>query len=79
MSRLLLHETGSRFYISDFGMTACALAKALGLQSAISGYGNHTVYYIWIDGEQYMGDNGGINLEYPSNLDHQGPWTNPRW
>lgn len=64
---------------SDFGMTACALAKALGLRSGISGYGNHTVYYIWVDGEQYMGENYGINLEYPSNLDHQGDWTNPRW
>lgn len=50
----------------DFAMTACSLAKSLGLKSAISGTGMHTVYYIQIDGKAYMGSNQVLELNYPS-------------
>lgn len=50
---------------AEFAMTATALAKALGLKSAISGYGNHMTYYIQVDGVQYLGSNNGIDLNTP--------------
>lgn len=53
---------------TDFAMTARSLATALGLKNAVSGYGVHSVYYIWIDGKQYMGSNQYLNLDYPSSL-----------
>lgn len=53
---------------TDFAMTARSLATALGLENAVSGYGIHSVYYIWIDGKQYMGSNQYLNLDYPSSL-----------
>lgn len=64
---------------TEFAMAAKSLATALGLKSSVSGYGDHTVYYIWVDGECYMGSNQGLNLDYPSDLNHQSGWTDPRW
>lgn len=62
---------------AEFAMTATALAEALGLKHAITGSGEHAVYYIWVDGQCYMGSNAYLNLDYPSSLDRQGDWTDP--
>ena len=53
---------------TEFAMAARSLATALGLKGAVSGYGDHTVYYIWVDGECYMGENQFLNLDYPNSL-----------
>ena len=50
---------------SEFALTACSLAKTLGLKSASAGDFNHAVYYFQIDGKAYMGSNNGIDLETP--------------
>lgn len=44
-------------------VTATSLAKALGLKSAVSGTGNHAVYYIQVDGVGYFGQNNELNLD----------------
>ena len=51
---------------AECAMTATALAKALGLKTAISGVGTHTVYYIQVDGTTYFGQNETLNLNTPS-------------
>ena len=51
---------------AEYAMTACSLAKALGLKSAISGTGDHMVYYIQVDGIAYMGSNQVLNLDFPT-------------
>ena len=51
---------------SEFALTACSLAKALGLKSAISGTGNHSVYYIQVDGKAYFGQNNDLDLDWPT-------------
>lgn len=51
---------------SEYAMTACALAKALGLKSAIDGVGNHSVYYIQVNGKAYFGQNSELNLNSPT-------------
>lgn len=51
---------------AEYALTACSLAKALGLKSAISGTGNHMVYYIQVDGIAYMGSNQVLNLDFPT-------------
>lgn len=51
---------------AEYAMTACALAKAMGLKSAVSGYGSHAVYYIQIDGEPYFGQNETLSLHMPT-------------
>ena len=51
----------------DFAMTACSLAKALGLKCAISGSGNHFIYYIQVNGQTYFGQNQILTLDFPSN------------
>ncbi len=50
----------------EYAMTAISLAKALGLKSAISGTGNHAVYYIQVDGKAYFGQNNVFNLDTPT-------------
>lgn len=47
-------------------VTATSLAKALGLKSAVSGTGNHAVYYIQVDGVGYFGQNNVLNLDTPT-------------
>ncbi len=49
---------------AEFAMTACSLARALGLKSSVSGTGDHAVYYIQVDGVGYMGSNQVLNLDY---------------
>lgn len=51
---------------AEYALTACSLAKALGLKSAISGTGDHMVYYIQVDGIAYMGSNQVLNLNFPT-------------
>ena len=51
---------------AEYAVTACSLAKALGLKSGISGTGNHMVYYIQVDGIAYMGSNQVLNLDFPT-------------
>lgn len=51
---------------SEFALTACSLAKALGLKSAISGTGTHSVYYIQVDGKAYFGQNNDLDLDWPT-------------
>ena len=50
----------------EYSLTACSLAKALGLKAAISGTGNHSVYYIRVNGTAYMGSNQVLNLDFPT-------------
>ena len=51
---------------SRTAMTACALAKALGLKSAVAGTTDHMVYYIQVDGKAYFGQNNTLNLDFPT-------------
>lgn len=51
---------------TDFAMTACSLAKALGLKSGIGGSANHSWYYIQVDGKIYSGENQFLNLSKPT-------------
>ena len=49
----------------EYALTACSLAKSLGLKSTTSGTGNHAVYYIQVDGVAYMGSNNYLDLNTP--------------
>ena len=60
--RILYEKKG---ICGEFAITACSLAKALGLKSTTSGYGNHMTYYIQVDGAAYLGSNNFINLDIP--------------
>ena len=51
---------------AECAMTASSLAKALGLKAAVSGTGNHAVYYIQVDGVGYFGQNNMLNLDTPT-------------
>lgn len=51
---------------AEYASAACSLAKALGLKSAISGTGDHVVYYIRVNGTAYMGSNQVLNLDFPT-------------
>lgn len=51
---------------AEYAMTATSLAKALGLKSAVSGTGDHAVYYIQVDGKAYFGQNNVLNLNSPT-------------
>ena len=51
---------------ADFAMTARSLAKSMGLKSAIYGSGEHTAYYIQINGVTYEGGNQIFDLDEPS-------------
>lgn len=51
---------------AEYAMTATSLAKALGLKSAVSGTGDHAVYYIQVDGVGYFGQNNELNLDNPT-------------
>lgn len=59
----LINKKGS---CAECAMTAGALAKALGLKASISGTGEHTVYYIQVDGKAYFGQNETLNLNSPT-------------
>lgn len=48
----------------EYAMTAMAMAKAVGLKSAVFGSGNHACYFIQVDGLPYRGDNGLLRLGY---------------
>lgn len=50
----------------EYAVTACSLAKALGLKAAVSGTGSHAVYYIRVNGTAYMGSNQVLNLDFPT-------------
>ena len=51
---------------AEFAMTATALAKSLGLKTAVYGAGDHAVYYIQVDGVAYFGQNETLNLDTPT-------------
>ena len=51
---------------AEYAMTATSLAKALGLKAAVSGTGDHAVYYIQVDGKAYFGQNNVLNLNVPT-------------
>ena len=51
---------------ADFAMTARSLAKSMGLKSAIYGSGEHTAYYIQINGVTYEGGNQICDVDNPS-------------
>ena len=52
-------------------MTATSLATVLGLKSEISGSGTHAIYYIYVDGVKYGGQNQGIDLDTPVQEDYR--------
>lgn len=56
---VLINKTG---VCEEFAVTACSLAKALGLKSAVSGSGIHAVYSIQVDGKAYGGQNQILDL-----------------
>lgn len=47
----------------EFTMAAKSLAKAVGLECIVKGYGNHAYYFIKADNLWYEGSNNGINVE----------------
>lgn len=47
---------------TDFAMTAKALSTALGLKCDVKGDANHSWYYIYADGNRYVGSNNFLNL-----------------
>lgn len=51
---------------AEYAMTATSLAKALGLKAAVSGTGDHAVYYVQVDGKAYFGQNNVLNLNSPT-------------
>lgn len=51
---------------AEFAMTAMSLAESMGLKSVIYGSGEHTAYYIQIDGVTYEGGNQIFDLDTPS-------------
>ena len=63
---LLIEGKGSD---GSYTVTATALAKALGLKSAVNnlgGGGDYTVYYIQVDGKAYRGMTNNLNLSTPT-------------
>jgi len=63
---LLIEGKGSD---GSYTVTATALAKALGLKSAVNnlgGGGDYTVYYIQVDGKTYRGITNNLNLSTPT-------------
>jgi len=61
--RTLIEQQGM---CGECAVTACSLAKALGLKAAVSGTANHDVYYIQVDGVVYFGQNDMLNLNAPT-------------
>ncbi len=51
---------------SRTAMTACSLAKALGLKSSVAGTTDHMVYYIQVNGKAYFGQDDNLNLNTPT-------------
>ena len=60
---ILINKQG---HCSEFTMTAISLAKAMGLKSGMGGNGNHSWYYIQVDGNIYSGENYYLNLSKPT-------------
>lgn len=60
---ILINKQG---HCSEFTMTAMSLAKAMGLKSGMGGNGNHSWYYIQVDGKIYSGENYYLNLSKPT-------------
>lgn len=60
---VLINKEGA---CSECAMTVGALAKALGLKVSVSGTGNHTVYYIRVNGKAYFGQNNDLDLDWPT-------------
>jgi hypothetical protein len=56
---ILINKKGQ---CTDFAMTAKSLATALGLKCDVKGNGDHSWYYIYADGNRYVGSNNGIDL-----------------
>lgn len=56
---ILINKKGQ---CTDFAMTAKSLATALGLRCDVKGNGNHSWYYIYANGNRYVGSNNGIDL-----------------
>lgn len=56
---ILINKKGQ---CTDFAMTAQSLSTALGLKCDVKGNGNHSWYYIYADGNRYVGSNNGIDL-----------------
>jgi len=61
--RTLIEKRGM---CGEAAVTACSLAKAMGLKSGVSGTANHDVYYIQVDGKAYFGQNSELNLNTPT-------------
>lgn len=59
---ILINKKGQ---CTDFAVTAKALATALGLKCDMKGDANHSWYYIYADGNRYVGSNNGIDLSKP--------------
>ncbi len=52
---------------SEYALTACSLAKALGLKATINRMNsNHAVYYIQVNGKAYFGQNNDLDLDWPT-------------
>lgn len=49
----------------EFTMTATSLAKALGLESTVTGFGDHAWYFIKADGYWYEGSNTYLDISNP--------------
>lgn len=47
---------------TDFAMSAKSLATALGLKCDVKGDANHSWYYIYADGNRYVGSNNSLDL-----------------
>lgn len=58
---VLINNEGS---CPEFARTAKSLCTALGLKCEIVDYGEHSTYYVWIDGERYMGEGSNLYLYY---------------
>ena len=61
---VLINKTG---ICTEFAMAACSMSRALGLKCAVKGNGNHSWYYIQVDGQVYVGENQVLTLDFPSN------------
>ena len=49
----------------ELTMTATSLAEALGLESTVTGFGDHAWYFIKADGYWYEGNNAYLDMSNP--------------
>lgn len=59
---ILINKKGQ---CTDFAIAAKTLSTALGLKCDMKGNANHSWYYIYADGNRYVGSNNGIDLVNP--------------